>query len=200
MTSYRNFTVDLPKRIQELDQEFSPIAMRKNLDVTYLLMKSATAFLLPYERVSNTSGATRSDINNTQNIRKYLELDKPFRSSTYCNDCGQWLQYNVVDYSNGPSSWFGQESKTFEFVTVDIILKAIRHAIAHSNLYFGGEGKDIEHIFFGKRNERDTQTGKYFVVGCTIPELNQLINSWLTNVQTLRVSPELIWAELEKAA
>lgn len=199
MTAYRNFTVDLPKRIQDLDQEFSPIAVRKNLDVTYLLMKLATAFLLPYERVSNTSGATRSDINNTQNIRKYLELDKSFSSSTYCINCEQWWQYNVDDFSNGPSSWFGQKRK-LEIGTADKILKAIRNAIAHSNLYFGGEGKDIEHIFFGNRNERDTQTDKYFVIGCTIPELNQLTKSWLTNVQKLRVSPELIWTELEKAA
>lgn len=198
MTAYRNFTFDLPKRIQDLDQEFSPIATRKNLDVTYLLMKLATAFLLPYERISNTSGATRFDINNTQNIRKHLELDKPFRSSTYCNHCEQWLQYSVDDFSNGPSNWFGQESK-LELGTVDKILKAIRHAIAHSNLYFGGE-KDIEHIFFGKKSERDTKTDQYFVIGCTISELNQLTNSWLTNVQKLRGSTELIWAELEKAA
>jgi len=69
MTAYKNFTVDFPKRLMELDQQFRPIATSADLEVSYLLMKLTASFLLPYERIEGTSGARRSEIANPQRIR-----------------------------------------------------------------------------------------------------------------------------------
>ena len=79
------------------------------------------------------------------------------------------------------------------------VLETIRHSVAHSNIFFGGEYQ-IEHIYLGSRRERLPETGKYRVIRCTVGELDQLVDASIHNVQKLRLSPALIWRELEAAA
>lgn len=197
MSEYKNFTVEMPERLASLDRHFSPIAEKENLEVTYLLMKLSAAFLLPYERVDGESGATGNDISDPQAIRKYLELDKLFQQSTYCLDPQRWIRIDVDNFSQGPRSWESQGTKVNE--TVAKILERIRHATAHSNLYFGGASKAIQHIYFGNRYERDRKTDQYIVIRCDVAGLTALVNAWILNVAKLRISPTLIWEELETA-
>lgn len=199
MTAYKNFTVDFPQRIAELDERFRPIANSSDLEVSYTLMKLAASFLLPYERIAGTSGARRADITDSQSIRKYLELDKRFHQSRYCSDIGQWAWVDVDDFDRGPIAWVDRERKVYPDSLTHEVLETIRHSVAHSNLFFGGEGR-IEHIFLGSRRERDPQTNKYRVLRSTVGQLDNLIDAWIRNVQKLRVSPSLIWRELERAA
>ena len=197
MTAYKNFTVDFPKRLTELDREFRPIATSADLDVSYALMRLAASFLLPYERIERTSGARRADIRGPLPIRKFLELDKSFREASYCSDITQWAVLDVDNFSRGPRDWLGTERQMD--LVVFKVLQTIRHSVAHSNLFFGGELM-IEHIYLGSRRERDRETNKYRVVRCTLNELNHLVDAWVSNIQKLRVSPSLIWRELDEAA
>lgn len=197
MTAYKNFTVDFPKRLAELDREFRPIARSADLDVSYALMRLAAAFLLPYERIEGTSGTRRTDILDSQSIRKFLELDKRFYEASYCSDVTQWAILDVDGFSSGPRGWLGSERKMDSVVFK--VLQTIRHSVAHSNLFFGGD-VTIEHIYLGSRKERDPETNNYRVVRCTLHELNHLVDAWVSNLQKLRVSPSLIWRELDKAA
>src|SRR5438128_7261394 len=110
MTTYKNFIVDFPKRLSELDREFRPIATSADLDVSYALMRLAASFLLPYERIEGTSGARRAEIKDSQSIRKFLELDKRFHEASYCSDITQWSLLDVDDFSRGPrEEWLGGE-------------------------------------------------------------------------------------------
>lgn len=197
VTAYKNFTVDLPKRLAELDREFRPIASSLDLDVSYALMKLAASFLLPYERIEGTSGTRRADIKDAQSIRKFLERDKRFHQASYCSDVRNWSSFDVDDYSRGPLRWLGNELQVD--LPVHKVLQTVRHSVAHSNLFFGGDTK-IEHIYLGSRRENDPETEKYRVVRCTVYELNHLVDAWISNLQSLRVSPSLIWDELERAA
>jgi hypothetical protein len=178
MTAYKNFTVDLPERLMRLDKHFLPIAQGQDLEVTYLLMKLSTAFLLPYERIDGSSGTRASEISNPQNIRKYLELDKPFQRSSYCASPEKWRRINVDNFSRGPRFWKDQSSKKVQ-ETVAKVLEMIRHATAHSNLYFGGESETIQHIYFGNRMERNKNTEKYTIIRCDIGALNFLVTAWI---------------------
>ena len=196
MTAYRNFTIDFPKRIADLDNQFHGIAKQARLDVSYTLMKLAAAFLLPYERIEGTSGSRSSDIANAQRIRKHLDLDRRFEESSYCNNISSWKSLDVDGFNRGPSSWFGLESSLSS--PVHKVLAIIRHSVAHSNIYFAGEN-EIEHIYLGNRKDILPNTNKYRVVRCTVYELEHLINVWISNLQKLRASPFLIWHELEVA-
>jgi hypothetical protein len=196
MTVYKNFTVDFPKRLSELDHQFRSIANSKEYEVTYLLMKLASSFMLPYERIRGTSGAKTFDISNPQSICKYLVLDKEFEKSAYCSNIDNWSFFEVDDFPAGPNAWHSTGVKP---KVVWQVLLSIRHAVAHSNLFFGGE-KKIDHIFLGKRVDRDPENKKFEVIRCGVSDLNKLMDSWITNVQKLRASPALIWSELEKAA
>ena len=196
MTEYSNFTVEFPERLQELDREFQVIANKKELEVTYLLMKLSAAFLLPYERLNGDSGA--SDISSRQSIRSTLELDKKFSQSSYFDTLEGLLKIEVDDFSRGPQAWAHKGEKLD--TTVADVLKIIRHATAHSNILFGGEGRIIQHIYLGNRRERDRGSNKYSVIRCTIVALNSLMDAWISNVKRLRANPSVIWAEIEEAA
>ena len=199
MSSYRNFTVDFPKRVAQLDVAFRPFALTADLLVSYMLMRLASGFLLPYERVAGTSGAGRAEVRSKQRIRSTLELDKPFRRSGYCSDNDYWRVANVDDFDAGPVRWNDAMSVVDKNVMVWDLLQVVRHSTAHSNLFFGGE-EQIEHIFLGSRRERVAMTNKYRVFQCTPSSLDHLLNRWFLNVERLRDSPALIWAELEAAA
>jgi len=199
MGHYKNFTVDFPRRLRDLDQQFRPIASAADLDVSYVLMKLAAAFLLPYERLTGTSGARATDLdpNQRQSIRRVLELDKRFFQASYCGDRTEWFSLEVENFMRGPKDWQGAE-RGLESPAHEV-LETIRHSVAHSNLFFGGERR-IEHIYLGSRMERLPDTGRYRVIRCTVNELGHLVDAWIRNVQKLRVSPALIWRELEAAA
>ena len=198
MTAYKNFTVDFPERLMQLDQRFQEIARSDDFEVSYLLMKLAASFLLPYERIEGTSGARRTEISDPQSIRRFLELDKRFHEASYCSDIGQWSLLHVDDFQHGPRDWTRRECP-LDSVVVHKVLQTIRHSVAHSNVFFGGESK-IEHIYLGSRREKDRQTDKYEVVQSSVGALNHLIDAWISNLQKLRVSPSLIWPELGEAA
>lgn len=197
MSEYRNFTVELPARIAELDRDFKAIAEAKQLEVSYLLMKLAASFLLPYERLEGTSGAGRADISDRQVIRKHLYLDRKFHESNYSENLADWCLIAVDDFHYGPRQWL-EKSRPLD-LPVHKVLSTVRHFVAHSNLFFGGEAS-IEDVYLGSRRERDPNTQKYTVIRCTVGELNHLVDAWIMNVQRLRVSPALIWNELERAA
>lgn len=199
MTQYNNFTVDFPKRLAELDEKFRPIASQADLDVSYAVMRLAAAFLLPYERLLGTSGAQAADVNveEAQRIRPVLELDKRFGHSSYSNGPRDWHLLNVDNFLRGPR-WWRTGAQPLSLPVHDV-LTIIRHSVAHSNLFFGGENI-IEHIFLGSRREKGDNERHFRVIQCTVPGLNHLIDAWIRKLQELQVNPALIWRELEPAA
>jgi len=195
MTAYKNFTVDYPARIRDLDESFRSIAAGKGLEVSYALMKLAGAFVLPYERVEGTSGAI--EVKNRQTIRKNLELDKRFCETSYYSDISQWCLFDVTRFRIHNDEWPRKISQMRE--PAHRLLRIIRHSIAHSNLLFGGE-EHIEHIYLGSLiDENDRQRG-WHVIRCNLSELNTLIDSWINNLQKAGARPSVVWTELEVEA
>jgi hypothetical protein len=199
MTAYRNFTVDFPARIEKLDKVFAPMAASDELEVTYLLMKVASAFLLPYERMYGDSGATRHDVLDPQGARAQLELDKKFVRSSYCDTWNEWRVFSVVDFSTGPLAWLEDDQgiPTWEVAST---LKIVRHALAHSNIYFGGENSTIQHIYFGNRADRARGTDQYKVIRGSVQDVKRMIDTWLKNLHGLRASSALVWQAIDEAA
>ena len=197
---YKNFTIEFPHRLRLLDRQFAPIASGADLGVTYLLMKLAAAFVLPYERVQGTSGARAADVHKMgqQSIRIALELDKLFTHSSYCINKGDWSLLDVERFAGGPKGWIRGDMGQLH-LTVHKVLRLVRHCVAHSNLFFGGESQ-IEHVFLGSRREKSENSGSYRVIRCTTGALDHLIDAWLDNVEKLRVNPAMIWRELRMAA
>ena len=143
MGHYRNVTVDFPQRLGDLDRQFRPLARSADLEVTYTLMKLAAAFLLPYERLDGDSGARNTDVNpaKRQSIRRDLELDTPFGESSYCGGSKEWRLLEVEGFSGGPKQW--QSTECMVDGSVREVLEIIRHSVAHSNVFFGGESQIV---------------------------------------------------------
>lgn len=198
MSSYRNFTVDFPKRVDQLHVAFRPFAIGADLSVTYTLMRLAAGFLLPYERTVGKGGAGRAEVSSKQAIRATLELDQSFLQSAYVKGGVNWTMVETDEFDNGPRHW-NERVQTMADQQVHEVLQIVRHSTAHSNLFFGGS-ETIEHIYLGNRRERDENTNKYRVLRCTPDALEDLVERWFHNVEHLQSSPALIWAEIEKAA
>jgi hypothetical protein len=119
-----------------------------------------------------------------------------FCDSSYCGGSKEWRLLDVEGFSGGPRQWRGAERRID--ASVREVLEIIRHSVAHSNVFFGGESQ-IEHVYLGNRAKgpgRET----YTILRCNVRELEDLLDSWIGNVQKLRVNPALIWQELEAAA
>lgn len=198
MSSYRNFSVDFPKRVDQLHIAFRPFAVGADLSVTYTLMRLAAGFLLPYERTVGKGGAGRAEVSSKQAIRSTLKLDQWFLESAYVKDRDNWSMVDTDKFDNGPRSW-NEHVRDIADLKVHDVLEIVRHATAHSNLFFGGS-ETIEHIYLGNRQDRDEKTNKYRVLRCSPDALENLVDQWHCNVERLRSSPALIWAEIEKAA
>ena len=104
----------------------------------------------------------------------------------------------VANFKDGPESWEDRgrplEMKTWE------VLKTTRNAVAHSNLFFAGEGR-IDHVYLGNRDrtKESSNNGGYKVIGCSVEQLEHFVDAWIRNVQKLRMGPSLIWQALEEA-
>jgi hypothetical protein len=198
MGHYGNFTVDFPTRLGELDRQFRPLAKSADLEVTYTLMKLAAAFLLPYERLDGDSGARNTDVDpaRRQLIRRDLELDGQFSESSYSGGSTEWRLLEVAGFSGGPKRWQGTERAVDR--SVREVLEIIRHSVAHSNVFFGGQSA-IDHVYLGNRTP-SLGPKTYTVLRCSVRELEHLVDCWIQNVQKLRVNPALIWRELKAAA
>lgn len=191
MTQYRNLTVDFPSRIHDLDVHFRPIALGMKLEVTYAIMKLASAFLLPYERIDGQSGAKRADVSSGRDLRRALGLGSPFDTSRYCADPEHWACFTVPTFPFDVDSWAGVRSTPSQSTAT--ILETMRHAIAHSNLLFAG-CEDIELVFMASR---DGSTGGCRVVRCTGDALNNFADRWIENLATLPTCHGLVWNVIE---
>lgn len=197
MSSYRNFAIELPSRLRKLDDCFREAAQGQGSEVSYLLMKLAALFLLPYQRLVGDSGAAAAEVSPRAAVRKYLELDKRFRESRYCLSIDAWCRIDTLKFSEGPRAW-ADRAESLDEMTHWVLL-TIRNALAHSNLHFGGEN-EIRHIYFGKREDRDPGSDRYVVIGCDVASLERLVTAWLDNVEAVAATSRTIWGEVERAA
>jgi len=201
MTAYRNFSLEFPERVKELDQDFIACAKQRNLEVTYLMMKASSCFLLPFERLAGDSGVSSAEVPNQQKIRKHLNFDEPFARTFYCDGDERWAQGNVDNFSSGPEAWIDKDCWVLPIMGLASckVLRTLRHSLAHSNFFFGGE-QQIEDVYFGAKREKKESTEKYTVYRCSVNSLNHLLDSWIEKVSSEAVSSEVIWRELDQIA
>lgn len=201
MSEFRNFSVEFPERLAQLDGHFRPLADRENLQVSYLLMRLTSAFLLPYERTFGDSGEQGADVADSQRVRKVLELDKPFTASTYALQ-SDWTRFQVSNYSARSEDWI---RTSLAASTVHQVLQDVRYALSHSNLRFAvqpfrsgapvASEKDINYVFLAARAER-LPTQQYRVTQFSVTGLDGLVDQWVANVTKVRTSPHTIWREI----
>jgi len=185
MSMYKSFILDFPERVRLLDEAFCREARSKRFEVTFLLMKLSASFLLPYERIKGTSSVRPDDGCGVSNVRVKLELDKRFHESGYCASPVNWFAFEVEKemFSAGDKAWPENRPPLEKRWVVHKVLKRLRHALAHSNIHFGGE-EEISHVYFGSWLSR-TCKDRFQVFGCGINDLRHLSCSWIENLARL---------------
>lgn len=200
MTAYRNFSLEFPERVKELDQDFIACAKQRNLEVTYLMMKASSCFLLPFERLAGDSGVSSAEVPNQQKIRKHLNFDEPFARTFYCDGDERWAQGNVDNFSSGPEAWIDKDCWVLPIMGLASckVLRTLRHSLAHS-IFLWWRAADRGCLLRCKAREKES-TEKYTVYRCSVNSLNHLLDSWIEKVSSEAVSSEVIWRELDQIA
>ena len=197
MASYKNITIDLPERIATLDRDFSIISKEKDLEVTYLLMKLYPSFLAPYERISKSSHAKNMDMIDRSVLTKHLRINDLFNNSKFIST-EKWLQTNDSCFSKGVVHWY--EATSQEQIETNLkvgdVLSIIRNALAHSNIYFGGEYVEtIEHAYLGSNWPK--KSDEITILRCSIKALEHFVSVWLASLAELGISSKALWPQLE---
>jgi len=65
------FSTEIPKRMRSLLNELEPIARKKDLLTSFLLMAAMPILIIPLERIAKTSRGPRNEINDVNKARSF---------------------------------------------------------------------------------------------------------------------------------
>ncbi|MBI2438165.1 MAG: hypothetical protein HYV36_05060 [Lentisphaerae bacterium] len=148
MGAYKNFIKDFPSRILKLYETQLDSANYACLEVTFLVSLTATAIAVPFDRLRDPSKGPYPHLSGDRH--KYSEAASRF--DELCNmsfnksalwdsafDTWQWgIIYNI---SGDPDSWpeLRSASRIGADVNTEKIIKHLRDALAHGNIYTRGD-------------------------------------------------------------
>jgi hypothetical protein len=187
MSAYKNFTGDFPSRCLEILDQQKSWAKFKGRDVTLLLMVASAAFLIPFERLKPTSYRYPHPSGDNEKFAELSEDLKDLMTSNFIesrlspNKETTWkFKANVPSVSGDLDDWFPKLSMKpiSRNKTVSPILKVIRNALAHGNVFT--TGNPIETLIFVTTREVNTnQTVKFEVLSVGPEDFSNFIREWV---------------------
>lgn len=201
MSSYVDIYNDYPLRCAKLWEDFNASAEAKNLDVTFMLMCAAGGFATPFEHLRIQPGQAKERqghpaFNNFDQKKYEHSLDKVY--SALNGAMAECLLFNDLHFDR---CYYGH-AKTINEVRdmaecrqsgspplsvqpARKIVKALRNAIAHSNIFaFAGRGsQDIADLGFfseivdSKIRDKKVVSG-YEVIVMPVQDFRSFLTSW----------------------
>jgi hypothetical protein len=202
MSDYINYVEDFPNRCKSILELARPAVNEKGYEVTLLLMVASTALTVPYERLKPEGDTIQpiQDRTRFQCAAKQLKdlLDQRFLSSQLWNtgSVSSWKGDNLASVNGMPEEWkeLNDPIALTAEASVCCVLKAIRNALSHGNLYTKNDTRDqITRIVFvtglAKR-----KTGKiispYRFVEVSPDDFSLFLNKWFEFLTKLELPRE----------
>jgi hypothetical protein len=196
MSSYVDIYNDYPLRCAKLWEDFNASAEAKNLEVTFMLMCAAGGFVTPYEHLKIQKGQAKE----RQGHPAFNNFDQKKYQNSLCTvnkaldgPMGECLLFNGVHFDR---CYYGQSKAINEVIYMAEcrqsgspplsvqparkIVKALRNAIAHSNIFaFAGRGShDIADLgFFSEIKDKQVVIG-YEVIVMPVQDFRAFLTSW----------------------
>ncbi len=203
MTAYKDFVKDFPNRCHQI---FDLAQKGSNLEVTVSLVIACAGFVIPFERlrppgqIPHPSNDRENHPEASKNLLKLL--NSKFIISDLNPNKDNWHAGNLASISGDPDSWseIDRPKQVTKDKTVGNILKCIRNALAHGNLYTKGD--PIESIIFISSNmDSQNKTVKNYSYVCVSPsEFSKFLRNWFNFLAKNEVSNSNLKELLDNAA
>jgi len=170
-------------------------------------MVASAGLVVPYERLKpdgrfgdHPSGDSKTFVDAAEKLKSLL--DEPFMCSRLWNETSTTWHGGKLDSVTGdPDSWEGLQKRRpiSKDKTVCTILKVIRNALGHGNIFTFRN--PIEAIIFINANSNDDNViHKYSFVSVAPREFRQFLENWFDFLNDLHISQEAAFEVFKDAA
>jgi len=207
MTAYRNFVEDFPRRCRELLDIAGKPARSRGREVTLVLMVASAGLVVPYERLKSDGrwgDHPSGDRKTFADAGGKLEalFSQPFRSSCLWTEANStWHRGKLESLSGDPDAWKGlQQSRPIsKDKTVGAVLKVIRDALAHGNIWTLRD--PIEAIIFAKSvTDADKVAPRFEFVSVAPNDFRKLLGEWFDFLISLHIPQAVVFEVFQNAA
>lgn len=174
-------------------------AETNDLEVTLLLAIAGSGLLIPYARLTEFNHPSK-DSNRFELARDFIDtvLQSKFVGSPLHpeSDPGSWKIGSLIDITESPDFWNWTKIKPIsKNKTVNPLLKILRNALAHGNIFTMGSPNIESIIFLSKLNAEDPAAG-YACLVVSPTEFEDFISRWLGLLAEAKIPGEVFSEEL----
>ncbi len=190
MSSYKAFIKCFPDRCGKLLDLYFKDAEQKDLEITLLLSIATAALIVPFGRLTEEShpSGDREKFVNAKNALDAVLAQKFIGSSLWPgNSTGSWKFGLLNNIDSEPDMWPVDEfTGVGEGEICNDIIKTLRNALAHGNIFFRGNPCIDRLIFLSRIHHRKPELG-YRCVVVTPLDLKTMINKWFMMINDLKL-------------
>lgn len=197
MSNYKNYIQDFPIRCGEILTNFQELSKKNNGEITLLFMVAAAAIPIPFEHLKKP----------TDRIKHVAHEREKYQAATgkFSNLCGQnflgsdlwsdkpesWMigEVDSEQFYNELESWVGKRVELRNDQKVIDILRLLRNAFAHGNIFTLESHTDEiqEIVFLEKIMKNRSFTGKYKFLTVTPRDFRKLMMGWIKFLSELQI-------------
>lgn len=199
MSAYRNFVADFPGRCQRLLSRSFRNAESNDLEVTLLLSIASSGLLIPYARLTESEHPSQDPSrfvlarNSINCVLKSKFLGSPLHPEI---DPGSWEIGSLVDIADSPDFWDWSRIKPIsKDKTGNPLIKILRNALAHGNIFTMGS-PHIESIAFLSKLNAQEPTAGYDCLVVSPADFKDFISRWLGSLEEAKIPGEVFSEEL----
>jgi hypothetical protein len=174
-------------------------AESNDLEVTLLLAIAGSGLLIPYARLTESEHPSK-DKNRFESAKNSINgvLTSKFLGSPLNPESnpGSWKIGSLVDVADSPDFWDWTRIKPIsKDKTVNPLLKILRNALAHGNIFTMGSRNIESIVFLSKINAEDPAAGyNCLVVGPA--DFKDFISRWLRLLAEAKIPGDVFSEEL----
>ncbi len=188
MSAYKNYIQDFPGRCGDLLALQFDDARNNNREVTHLLALATTGLIVPYARLSEKNHPLPDPA--TEKVKGEFSgfLDSPFLGAAlFPTKAPQSFRFGkITDISRDPDSWSGSIESMSNKKQIKSVIRVLRNALAHGNLFTRGESRINELVFLSRVKHDEPDLG-YYVLLVRPNEFKQFLEGWFAFLSQLDI-------------
>ena len=199
MSEYRDLVSDFPTRCDSLLHLFEKQARRQRLEITLMLCIAAPSIIVPFERLQSPKprpDGSKSLGHPSRDWTRFLQAKSAFDnlcaqrflgSPLWPNaTAGSWHFDELSDVSGDPDGW--RELRTPKPLgrnrTINRVLKHVRNALAHGNIFTRG-GDEITQLLFVSKPDQNIE--KFWFLAASPDDFRIFLKNWLDFLRTVNL-------------
>jgi hypothetical protein len=207
MSVYVNFVSDFPERCQNILADYERRAVFIGREVTHMLAIAAVGLNIPFERLRNDVSHISKDRERyeaAQNQLADLRVKKFIESDLWGKEPGSWKYGEIPNGEGTAEEWKNRTQSVCQsdgkvtgdggllgLLTNDVVIRSLRNALAHGNIFTPGE-REIEDIVFLSKIHQHREPYRVFVV--SPPDFRRFLNRWFFFIQKIQIPDGLMEA------